>query len=185
MRLKSKALEGIESEQRPTMGRLWGPRDENRVAEVEKDTRNLLRKLSESSFALSEQEKRGHQEVKQMLLSILDVLDAFERVFRNAEAKKDQMTDQMKKWITSFRTVYRMLKQMLADKNVTRIENLDQGFDPHWHTIAETVVDASKPEGAIVEELKTGYVWQNALLRKTEVICVKNVGDAGSAINPN
>ena len=80
----------------------------------------------------------------------------------------------MKKWIGNFRTVYRLLDKVLSEQGVTKIESLDQAFDPHWHKVVGTVVDPSKQDGTIVEETKRGYVWQNQILREAEVIVVRN-----------
>ena len=50
---------------------------------------------------------------------------------------------------------------------------MDRTFDPQWHKVAEIVVDETKPEGTIVEELKKGFLWRNQILRKAEVVVVR------------
>jgi len=144
------------------------------MASIEGDIRGLMKKLGEADFALSKQEKESQDRTKKLLLSLLDIMDSFERVFDAVHNKPDLVTKQMKKWIANFRTIHRMLRQVLSDQGVTRIENLDQGFDPQWHKVLETVDDPAQEEGAITEEVKAGYVWHGVILRKAEVMVVRH-----------
>ena len=104
----------------------------------------------------------------------MEVLDAFERVFRHVHSKEDLVTPQMKICFGNFSTVRRLLERVLSEQDVTRIEIVDRTFDPQWHKVAEIVVDETKPEGTIVEELKKGFLWRNQILRKAEVVVVRN-----------
>jgi hypothetical protein len=165
----------------------WSDTDgADRLGVVMADVGGLLLALGKARQEADEQKTRTFDEKRRLLLALLDLMDAFERVFRSIEAKKDMVTPQMKKWIANFRTVYRMLNTALADQGVSRIENLDGGFDPHWHKVAEIVVDTSRPEGTIADEARHGYVWQGAVLRKAEVVVVRHTpvdddGDDASA----
>ncbi len=127
---------------------------------VEDDIRSLMGQVSAARFALRQSEAQQLETTRKLFLDLIEVLDAFERVFRNINAKEDQITTQMKTWIGNFRTVRRLLEKPLSEHGVIRIENLDGGFDPNWHRASEVVVDPSRPEGTIVEELKEGYVWR-------------------------
>lgn len=165
----------FEITERPIPLRGWTTEDgAGRAAALAKDLGELLARLADARLSLEEQQTRQRENTRKTLLAILDVVDAFERVFRNIQGKQDQVTKQMKKWIGNFRTVYRMLRTVLADQGVSRIENLDQGFDPHWHKVVETVFDLSRPEGTIDEELEPGYVWHNQVLRKVTVRVVSH-----------
>lgn len=104
------------------------------------------------------------------LLGILEVLDAFERVFANVEAKKDLCTPQMKIWVGNFRTVYRLLRRLLSEDGVVPVEQLYQGFDPKWHEVSEKVFDPDRPEGAIVKEIRRGYLRHGQILRRSLVV---------------
>jgi molecular chaperone GrpE len=139
---------------------------------IERDTRALMTQLSRARFALRESETEQVESRRKLLLDLIDVLDAFERVFRNVGAKEDQITPQMKVWIGNFQTVRKLLDKPLSENGVARIENLDQGFDPHWHRASEVKSDPSKPDGTIIDEVKAGYLWHGHVLRKAEVIVV-------------
>ena len=143
-------------------------------AGIEQDVRTLMRQLAEARFALAEQEKEQMDKTKRLLLAVIEVMDGFERVFRDMQVKQDQIVPQCKTWANRFRTVYLQLDEVIVGHGVIRIENLERGFDPHWHRILETVADPSRPNGEIIEEVKRGYVWKTQILRKTEVVVVRN-----------
>ncbi|HYF96014.1 MAG TPA: nucleotide exchange factor GrpE [Symbiobacteriaceae bacterium] len=164
----------------PTPG--WRPEDgTDRPAVIARETAQLMRRLAEAEFALNEADEQRRKDYAKNLLSLLDVMDAFERVFRSIQAKEDQVTPQMRKWIGNFRTVSRMLRDLLTEQGVVRLENLADGFDPHWHRAVESRVDPAQPEGAILEEVRPGYVWRGAVLRKAEVVVVRHVADEETA----
>lgn len=142
------------------------------LALIERDVRTLMVQLTEARSALRQSETQGADSIKKVFLDLIEVLDAFERVFGNIRAKEDQVTPQMKTWIGNFKTVRRLLDKVLTEQGVTRIENIDHGFDPHWHRVSEVVADPSKAEGTITEEVKAGYIWRGQVLRKAEVIVV-------------
>jgi molecular chaperone GrpE len=147
---------------------------EERSRMLEEDVRRLLRELAEARFQLGGASQGVTEAKKRLLLQMLEVLDAFDRVFRNVQSKEDQVTPQMKIWLGNFRAVRRLLDKIVGEEGVARMENLGDGFDPRWHTVGDTLVDPSRPEGTIVEESRAGYFWGREVLRKAEVVVVKN-----------
>jgi molecular chaperone GrpE len=133
-----------------------------------------MRQLAEARALSAEVERQSGRAIEQILLRLLDVTDAFERVFRHIQSKADFVTPQMKIWIGNFQAVYRVLDDILIEQGLTPIENLDQGFDPHWHKVVDLVDDPTKKPGTIVEEVNRGYVWHTHVLRKAEVVVVRN-----------
>jgi len=168
----------FEISEQPLPVRAW-PEDggDDRFEVIRRDVGDLLHQLGEARVQLRESETAGHDRMKKHLLAILDVQDDFQRVFENVEAKQEEVTKQMGKWLRNFRTVYRKLRQVLQDQGVSPIENIEGTFDPRWHKVAETVYDLSRPEGTIVEVVRRGYMWHKELLRKMEVVVVSHRED--------
>jgi molecular chaperone GrpE len=165
----------VEITEQPAPVNAWPAGDgPDGLARIEQDLRGLMRQLAETKFQATEQQRQHSEEVRKLYLSVLEVLDALDRIFRSVRAKEDQVTPQMQKWLGNFRTARSLLEKILTDRAVVRIENLDQGFDPHWHKVAQVVVDTARPEGTIVEEVQRGYVWRGQVLRKAEVIVVRH-----------
>jgi molecular chaperone GrpE len=156
----------------------WGQEHAgDRLAVIEDDVRQLVRQLASARSELAEQGSAHARELEGLLLSLLDVLDGFERVFANIRNREAEITPTMKAWIGNFRTVERILERVLQERGVTTIATPTREFDPRWHTAAETVIDGSLPAGAIVEEIKRGYVWRKQVLRKADVVVVREDPD--------
>lgn len=134
----------------------------------------LMRRVAELELVIAEERRSRDKATEKLLLQVLEAIDGFERVFHAVQAKEDQVTKQMKIWLGNFRTIKRMLENILSEHQVTPIQNLDAGFDPRWHRVSETVEDPSRPDGAIAQELTRGYVRGKDILRKSEVVVVKN-----------
>ncbi|MDS4031401.1 MAG: nucleotide exchange factor GrpE [Candidatus Contendobacter sp.] len=171
----------FEIDETPIPLHAWSGQESDPLTNLESDIRRLLRERAEARFAVDEARKQNEETQRKFLLETLDILDAFDRVFRNIHQKEDQVTKQMKIWINNFRTVRRMLEKMLTEHGVTPILNLDGGFDPVWHRAIETVNDPAHPDGFIVEQARCGYLWNGATLRKAEVVIVRN--DDANVIN--
>ena len=147
---------------------------ENPLEVITADIGALMREIAELKLALAEAKRDEEKRLEKLLLEILDAIDGFERVFRAVHAKESEVTKQMKIWLGNFRTIRRLLDNILDAQGVTPIVNVEGGFDPQWHKVAETVTDASKTDGTIVEEVRSGYLRGKTILRKSEVIVVKN-----------
>ena len=168
----------FEITEKPIPLHAWKPEDsQESLRVIEQDIRNLMRRLAEVQFSHAEQEKQQAEKMQRLLLALVEVTDAFARVFRNIHAKEELVTPQMKIWSGNFRSVCRLLESVLSEQGVVKLDNLDAGFDPRWHKPAGFVDDPTKAEGTIVEEVLRGYLWQNQLLRKAEVIVVRHAGE--------
>lgn len=152
----------------------WNDIEGNPYKVLESDLGRLMHQLADCQAEVQEQRKAKVDEQQKLLLEIVEVIDAFSRIFRNVHLKEDQVNEQMRKWIKNFQTVQRKLEVILSEKGVTPIVNLDGGFDPQWHRIIETICKPGIADGTIIEEVNRGYVWNKIVLRKTEVIVVRN-----------
>lgn len=144
------------------------------MATIEGDIRRLMQQHSELELALAEKEREHTNQTQKFLLRVIEVLDSFEQLFDNIGTKKDQVDQQTRIWLGNFRTIYRFLKSIVDEQGVVEIELLEWTFDPRWHRVIETVADPGKPDGTIVRQTQKGYLWKNQLLRKAEVIVVRN-----------
>jgi molecular chaperone GrpE len=142
-----------------------------------RDVADLLGQLGKLEYELSEKERDVSHAMERHLLALLDVSDAFERVFIAVHAKEDQADEQTRIWIGNFRTVARLLRKVLDEQQVMRMDTVGKPFDPAWHTAERTVRDPSAPDDSIASEMMAGYMWRNRLLRKAQVVVVQNEQD--------
>jgi molecular chaperone GrpE (heat shock protein) len=154
---------------------------------LEQDLRALMRELGETRYAL-EETRRGHREqLRTLLLGLLEAVDAFDRVFESVASRPAEITPQMKVWLSNFRTARLLLERVLADEGLSReTPDPSESFDPHRHRVSGTLVLPDRPDGAIVEVVVPGWLWKGALLRKSSVVIVYNGGDevAGEPTEP-
>jgi len=148
------------------------------LAVIERDIRALMRQLAEQKMEYTEASKQQDADMQSLLLALInDLSDSFERVFGTIEKRKEHLTPKTKIWIGNFRTIYKLLHKILSERGIVPIDNLQKGFDPNWHKAIEIVEDSTKEDGTIIEEVKKGYIMNNTVLRKTEVVVVRNEQD--------
>jgi molecular chaperone GrpE len=141
---------------------------------MEQEIRQLMHDLAEEKFHSSETRKKHEKNMKKHFISLLEVMDAFESLFAVIKRKEDQINDQMKKWVHNFQTIYRIVNGILKRHDIIPIESLNVQFDPKWHDPVDTREDPEKEDGTIVDVFKKGYMIKNEVLRRPQVIIVRN-----------
>jgi molecular chaperone GrpE len=111
----------------------------------------------------AEQEKleMGKFANAQLILTLLPVLDDFERAFENIKQ------DANKEWLTGIRLVESKLRSILEANGLKPIEVLGKHFDPALH---EGVMHGRGAEGIIVAEMRKGYMLHDKVLRASQVV---------------
>ncbi len=145
-----------------------------RLAAMQEGVRALIQRGAEAERALAEGQRRQEDELRRLLLEVVEVSDAFERLFATADEMGDRVDAATRRWLRNFQTVHRLLQRLLQRHGVAEVETLDGMFDPVWHTVAEVVSDPERPDGTIVKVLRKGYGWRNQVLRPAEIIAVRN-----------
>lgn len=124
------------------------------------DLMKILRGVDFSS-ELTERDRLHRTEVRRVLLSFLEVLDALDRAVATGQ-------------VTG--TLVAVRKQLIAafeQAGVNFLKTLGQPFDPSWHRALE-----ARPGGedhpVIVEEIMRGCTWNGELLRPAGVIIARS-----------
>lgn len=161
---------------------VWTPEQQTRCAQVvAEDLATLMRQLAECQSALRDKESTQKNQWRSLLIELLEISDGFERVFARIEPHKAGCTPEVKAWLNTFHLLHRLLWRTLKAQGVTRIQNLDGTYDPHWHLPQTRVYDPTQPEGTILREEKPGYIWLGILLRKAEVAVITH--EASQAVS--
>lgn len=96
-----------------------------------------------------------------LLLNLLPVLDDFERALPKMQARSSDLP-----WVEGIDLIYRKFLSKLENEGIKRIEAKGKDFDPRFH---EAVLYEEGEEGKVIEELETGYLLGDRLLRPAKV----------------
>lgn len=98
------------------------------------------------------------------LMQLIDVVDIFDKA---VNVKTDD--EKLKQFLNGFVMIDNSFKQILERNGVKQIEALGKPFDPAFHSAMETVeVEGTEPN-IIVEEIMTGYIYKDRVLRPSMV----------------
>lgn len=131
---------------------------ENKLLYLRADFENYRRRmemlLQEQALAMNER----------LISEILGIADELEIALRVGEGLKDphQILD-------GVRMTLGKLYQLLEKNGVRRIPSTGNEFDPRLHQAVERVPSSDIPEGQVVEELRSGFMLGNRVLRPSLV----------------
>lgn len=105
---------------------------------------------------------------KEIVVSLLDVLDDSERAEKQLEVSAD--INQLKEGIS---LVFSKLRSVLQQKGLTAMNSIDTEFDVEKHeAIAEVPVDKMN-QGKVIDEVQKGYYLNDKILRFAKVVVGK------------
>jgi molecular chaperone GrpE len=97
-----------------------------------------------------------------MVLSLLPILDDFERAFVSIPPRLEKTS-----WVEGIRLVERKLWANLEAQGLSPIKALGEPFDPNLH---QAVRQDKGKEGIVIEELQKGYRLNDRVIRPTMVV---------------
>jgi molecular chaperone GrpE len=120
------------------------------------DFENYRRRMERDRAKTAAKAKRD------ILLSLLEVLDGFDRALPYLSADSSSVAE-------GLQAVYRSLKNLLEAQGVTPIKTVGEPFDPSLHEAIGAVNTDKYPSGTIAEEVQRGYMLAGELLRPARV----------------
>jgi molecular chaperone GrpE len=110
-----------------------------------------------------ERQQERHRGAEQLIEQVLPVLDAFDL------ALKGQNSGASAEYRKGFEIIRAQLWNALAKQGLQPIEAVGKPFDPHLHHAIENVPTSEQPEGTVVGEMQTGYMFHDRVLRPAMV----------------
>jgi molecular chaperone GrpE len=110
-----------------------------------------------------ERQQERHRGAEVLIEQVLPVLDAFDR------ALKTQDSSASAEYRKGFELIRTQLWSALAKQGLQPIEAVGKPFDPHLHHAIENVPTAEQPEGTVIGEMQTGYIFHDRVLRPAMV----------------
>lgn len=137
------------------------------VAEKDELTKTLVRRQADFDNYRKrierEQREEGRRGAGRLLQDMLPVLDGLERALR---AHAGPVFDEYRKGVE---LIYRQLWDILARHGLERIAAEGKPFDPHYHEAIDRVETREHPDGAIIEVVQEGYLFDGRVLRPSLV----------------
>jgi molecular chaperone GrpE len=133
----------------------------------------LLRKTAEfDNYRKRTERERGQlaeAAAVDLLTAILPLVDDLERALA-----ADTGDGAVEAYRVGVDLIHRQLVELLRKRGVTPIDTGGQPFDPHFHQAVAHEVSESHAEGAIIDELRRGYMISGRLLRPAMVRVAKS-----------
>lgn len=131
-----------------------------------------------AEMASKEQEYRTQTQT--MLLSLLDVMDSFDRFFAGMHDLKEPTGEQAVTWLNTVRLIARQVERVLSQNGVVPTACIGQVVDPQRHEIVEVRDTDENEDDAIIDVVSRGYEWDGQLLRRPQVIVARHVKEKSS-----
>ena len=111
----------------------------------------------------------AERRVQENLLSVLvQPFDNLERAAQHAESAQD-----VKALAEGLKMVLRQFEDALGTVGIQRIVSVGKPFDPSEHEAVQHIQTDDVPPGAVAQELRAGYRWQDRLIRPALVVVAK------------
>ncbi len=140
---------------------------EAEITQIKKE--NLLKKNEIEEMSIDHERK-----IDTLLNEVISVVDAYEK----AETKVTELglpdDDKSQKAIKRMLQPKKVLMSILSKYDVAPIDILGKPLIEDLCTVVETEPDNEKENDTVISVEKTGYVRGNRLIRRAEVVIVKN-----------
>ncbi len=164
--------ESLEGAQRPgeaAPDETQGLRDE--LSELNGKRLRALADLDNYKKRIERERRRWADDAREaLLLSLLDVVDDFERAVACGEEMVSPPDDPLRQGVA---LILRRLLDILDKNNVRPIDTCGAEFDPAFHEAVGQVESDDHESDEIVEELRRGYLLGDRLLRCSRVIVAR------------
>ena len=132
-----------------------------------KDKKNL-------SNMIEENQRKKEQLLDEVFMDAISVLDAFSREEKVIEDHEWNQSEDSQKAIKRLLNAKKKLNTMLEKYDVKKIVFDDGMSNDDLCSVTDTEPDAEKPNGYILSIEKEGFTRNGHMLRRAEVVIVKN-----------
>jgi len=137
----------------------------------------IVQNLKSTNLLKNEVERKEiekHDLLKEISISIIDILDSFERIEESVIQKEYHKIDEVSKTVSRYRTIQKKLLGLLQKQGVTKIEFTDNRLIVGLCEVVETEADNNRKNDEIISVIRNGYIRGKELIRPAQIIVVKN-----------
>ena len=136
-----------------------------KLEEKNNDYLRALAELENYKKRINEERSRERQYAYQSLLE--ELIAGFDIFDKALNMKTDN--EELKNFLLGFQMINKNFKDVLEKNGVKKIEAVGKKFDPRFHHAVETTYDENVEEGMIIQEMQTGYMYKDRVLRASLV----------------
>lgn len=144
------------------------------ISAIEAEITRLKQDNLKQKNTIEESSLDHERQIDALVSDVITIIDAFEK----AEVKVKEMglteDENAQKAIKRMLQPKKMALSVLAKYNVTRIDLDGKPMNADTCIVVDTEPDADKEEGTVLSIEKNGYQRGNRLIRRAEVIIVRN-----------
>ncbi len=130
----------------------------NEMLKDRAELENFKRRMNEERI---KERKYANQDFFSELINVLDIFD------KAVNVETDD--PKLKNFLIGFSMVNTQLSQILENHGVKKIKAVGAKFDPMYHSAIETVETDDVEDGLVMEEVMTGYLYKDRVLRPSMV----------------
>ena len=137
----------------------------------------IIQNLKSTNLLKNEVERKEnekHDLLKEISISIIDILDSFERIEESVIEKEYHKIDEVSKTVNRYKTIQKKLLGLLQKHGVTRIDFPDNRLIVGLCEVVETEADSNRKNDEIISVIRYGYIRGKELIRPAQIIVVKN-----------
>ena len=180
----------IEQEKNDEVGKDNQQANESKENSLKKKLEETEEKLLRSLAEIENQRRRFEKEIKEAFefggfnfakesLALLDNLQRAKKSLKNDASLKD--SKDLSKFLKNLDIIENDLLTIFEKNKIKKINCLKIKFDPNYHQAMMEIEDESVDAGTIINEIQTGYMLGDRLLRPSFVGISKKRGDKKKA----
>ena len=154
------------------------PKEEAKEKTVEEKLKESEEKLLRSLAEIENQRRRFEKEIKDAFefgsfnfakesLAILDNLQRAKEAIKNDEKLKENKD--LNKFLENINIIENDLISIFEKNRIKKVEVINKKFDPNFHQAMSEIEDEKSEPGTILQELQSGYMLADRLLRPSLV----------------
>lgn len=153
------------------------PEANEKIEEMQKEIEEINQRMLRISADFDNFRKRTRLEKEELakyanaelITELLPVIDNFQRALDVKEPSTE-----VKNFLTGFEMIFKQLNEVLKGAGLETIDCVGKIFDPQKHDGVMQVEDDSVEDNTIIEELRTGYMFKDKVIRPSMVKVAKN-----------
>ena len=144
------------------------------LKELEEVITNNLLVVSNLRNEVEQKELEKQDQVREIALSIIDILDSFERIEEGLNEKGLDKSDEAVKIITRYKSVEKKLLNLLQKHGITKVEFPDNRLIVGLCEVVDTETDSTRKNDEIVSIVRNGFIRGKIVIRPAQIVVVKN-----------